>query len=104
MTPEEIRIKAIELALEHAANPEQHIQVARQFEAYIVGTDAVAPIVLGISADPEPQYIGHTEPDVWGAPCTGCRHSSALHLHDGCTYPECGCTRNEQAALSGYGS
>lgn len=71
MTPEDIRIKALELALEHASSPEEHVQVARQFEQYIVGS---TPTPL--------------------EPCITCGHTVQLHLYpNGCTHPdgcECG--------------
>lgn len=105
MTPEEIRAKALELAV-HApswAVRRQSVkgltELADLFVEYIQG-DAPEPIVLAFSSEslPSVEDITHPAEDVWETPLCICGHLASVHtpaagclaIHHDNTYCVCG--------------
>lgn len=66
-------------------------------------TRTPAPIVLGVSDDPEPREVGHAG-DPWGVACTRCMHKSGVHVGNGGCHAVlpggvyCECTLDEAGA------
>ena len=95
MSPEEIRARALALAVSGLAMPTsnqrvQILQTAREYARFIAGPvvelDAdLNPVVLGIAeVDPEPHDVDHVEVGTWGPTCTRCTHVQGLHGVAGC--------------------